>query len=155
MIENRFGLTFGPFGSSTGFFLIIGGIAVTWFSVYGLFIVFVGLFALFTDTSTTIDTEGRKIRHSDNLFGLIPIGKWIAISPGMKLGIKKTHRGFIGYTRGSAMEIHEYDIRINLYGSDNKPIMPLKSFSSLQSAREELDSFSQQLGIPIVESKQF
>jgi hypothetical protein len=150
MIENRFGLTFGPFGSSTGFFLILGGIAATWFSVYGLIIVFAGLFALFTDTSTKIDIDGKKIRHSDNLFGLIPIGKWISISPGMKLGIKKTHRGFIGYTRGSAMGIHEHDIRIILYGSDNKPIMPLKSFSSIEAAREELGNFSQQLGIPII-----
>ena len=154
MIENRFGLTFGPFGSSTGFFLILGGIAATWFSVYGLIIVFAGLFALFTDTSTKIDTEGRKIRHSDNLFGLIPIGKWIAISPGMKLGIKKTHRGFMGYTRGTQpMSIHEHDIRIIIYGSDNKPIMPLRSFSSIEAAREELGNFSQQLGIPILESK--
>lgn len=154
MIENRFGLTFGPFGSSTGFFLILGGIAATWFSVYGLVIVFSGLFALFTDTSTKIDTEGRKIRHSDNLFGLIPIGKWIAISPGMKLGIKKSHRGFMGYTRGTQpMSIHEHDVRIILYGSDSKPIMPLKSFSSLESAREELGIFSQQLGITILESK--
>jgi hypothetical protein len=153
MIENRFGRTFGPFGSSTGFFLIIGGIAVTWFSVYGLFIVITGLFALFTDTSTTIDTEGRKIRHSDNLFGLIPIGKWIELSPGMKLGIKTNHRGFVGYTRGSSMSIHEHDIRIILYGSDNKPIMPIQSFSSFESAREELGNFSQQLGIPMVERK--
>jgi hypothetical protein len=153
MIENRFGRTFGPFGSSTGFFLIIGGIAVTWFSVYGLIIVIAGLFALFTDTSTSIDTAGRKIRHSDNLFGLIPVGKWIEISSGMKLGLKKTHRGFMGYTRGNAMGIHEYDIRIILYGSDNKPIIPLKSFSSFESAREELGIFSQQLEIPVLESK--
>lgn len=154
MIENRFGLTFGPFGSSTGFFLILGGIAATWFSVYGLIIVFAGLFALFTDTSAKIDTEGRKIRHSDNLFGIIPIGKWISISPGMKLGIKKTHRGFMGYSRAAqSMSIHEHDIRIILYGSDNKPIIPLKSFSSIESAREELENFSLQLGIPILGSK--
>jgi hypothetical protein len=153
MIENRFSLTFSPFGSSTGFFLILGGIAATWFSVYGLIIVFAGLFALFTDTSTRIDTKGRKIRHSDNLFGLIPIGKWIAISPGMKLGIKKSHRGFVGYTRATqSMSIHEHDIRIILYSSDNKPIMPLKSFSSIESAREDIKYFSQQLGIPVLES---
>ena len=154
MIKNRFGLTFGPFGSSTGFFLILGGIAATWFSVYGLIIVFAGLFALFTDTSTKIDFDRKRIRHTDNLFGIIPVGKWTEISPGMKLGIKKTHRGFMGYTRGSQpMSIHEHDIRIILYGSDNKPIMPLKSFSSLESAREDLGIFSQQLGIPILESK--
>ena len=153
MIKNRFGLTFGPFGSSTGFFLILGGIAATWFSVYGLLIVFAGLFALFTDTSTKIDIEGRKIRHSDNLFGLIPIGKWVEISPGMKLGIKKTHRGFVGYIRvNQPMGIHEHDIRIIVYGADNKPIMPLKSFNSLESAREDLKYFSQQLGIPVLET---
>ncbi len=90
IIINRFGLTFGPFGSSTGFFLILGGIATTWFSVYGLLIVFAGLFALFTDSRTKIDTEGKKVRHSDNLFGFIPVGKWIAILPGMKPGKKLT-----------------------------------------------------------------
>ncbi len=151
VIRNRLDTTFGPFGSSTGLFLLIGGLVTTYYSLIGLAVVIVGAFILFTSTSTSIDIEKKKIKFSNNLFGIIPIGKWINIIPEMKIGLKKSHKGYRGYVRGTQpVDIHNRDIRIFLYGSDNKQIMPIKKFKSYDSAKTELSELSTLLGIPII-----
>ena len=99
IIKNKLDKTFGPFGTSTGFFIMIGGVIATFYSFLGLIIAIVGAFACFTSTSTIIDTDNKRIKHSDNLFGIIPIGKWIDIKPDMKIGLKKFHRGYRAYIR--------------------------------------------------------
>ena len=70
--------------------------------------------------------------------------------PGMKLGIKKSHRGYVGYIRGTqAMGIHEYDYRIILYDSDGNKIMPVKKSDSIESLKDELANLSLLLGLSI------
>lgn len=151
IIKNKFDKTFGPFGTSTGFFMLLWGIIATWYSFFGLFIVIIGAFVCFTSTSTFIDTDNNKIKYSNNLFGIIPVGKWIDIQPDMKLGLKKSHRGYRAYIRGTQkIGIHYNDIRIFLYDSNNKQIMPIKKFGSSASAVDELNSLSITLRLEIV-----
>lgn len=151
IIQNKLDKTFGPFGSSTGFFLIIGGLIATCFSITGLFIVLIGAFAAFTSTSVQIDIDKKRIKYSDDLFGIIKIGKWIDIKPDMKLGLSKSHRGFVGYIRGTQpVGIHENDIRIVLYESGNKKIMPVKKAESVEAARNELIDLSSILGLSVI-----
>jgi hypothetical protein len=150
IIKNKLDKTFGPFGSSTGFFLLLGGLIATYFSTFGLLIAVAGAFALFTSTSTFIDTDKKKIKHSDNLFGILSIGKWIDIKPDMKLGLKKSHRGYVGYIRGTQpVDIHYNDIRIFLYTPDNKQIMPVKKCDSYKTSNNDLDKLSSLLGLAI------
>lgn len=138
-INNKLDITFGPVGSSTGLFLFLGGVVATYFSPMGLVLVLTGAFVWLTSTSTFIDPENMKVKFSNNLFGIIPVGKWIEIKPGMKLGLKKIHRGYRAYTRGTQpADIHLIDIRIILYGADNKEILPIKKFDSSESAKSEL-----------------
>jgi hypothetical protein len=151
IIKNKLDKTFGPFGTSTGFFMMIGGCIATWFSPFGALLVLVGAFAAFTSTTTIIDTENKKIRYTDNLFGIIPVGKWMDIQPEMKLGLNKSHRGYVGFIMGTQpVEIHHKDIRIYLYNSDNKQIMPVKKFNSYESSKGELQSLSSLLGLEII-----
>ena len=151
IIKNNLDRTFGPFGTSTGFFIFLGGIIATFYSIYGLIIAFVGAFAAFTSTSTYIDTEMKRIRNTDNLFGIIPVGKWIAIKPDMKLGLKKAHKGYQAYIMGTQpIGIHHNDIRIYLYDSGNKQIMPIKKFDSYESSKNELGVLSSLLGLEII-----
>jgi hypothetical protein len=151
IIKNKLDRTFGPFGSSTGFFMLLGGIIATYFSFLGLIIAIIGAFAAFTSTSTIIDTDKKKVRHSDNLFGIIPVGKWIDIQPDMKIGLKKSHRGNVGYIRGvQPYSIHQNDIRIFLFGSDNMEIMPINKFDSFESSKNELNNLSSLLGLDII-----
>jgi len=149
--ENKHGRTFGPFGTSTGFFMIIGGLISIYFTSFGVLIALFGAFAAFTSASTLIDTDNRKIRFSDNLFGFIRIGKWIDISPGMKLGLKKSHRGYVGYVRGTQpVDIHYNEIQIMLYDSRNKPVIPVKKLKTLEHANNELEKLSASLGLQII-----
>ena len=148
MIKNKLDKIFGPFGTSTGFFLMLGGIVTTYFSLFGLLLVALGAFVTFTSTSAFIDTVNKRIKYSNNLFGIIPTGKWIDIKPGMKIGLKKAHRGYVGYIRGTyPVDIHQNDIRIYLYDSENKPVIPIQKFDSVESARKGLDNLCSLLGI--------
>ena len=150
MIKNKLEKVFGPFGTSTGFFLLLGGIVTTYFSLFGLVLVTLGAFVTFTSTSTFIDADNKKIKYSNNLFGIIPTGKWINVKPDMKIGLKKAHRGFVGYIRGTyPVDIHQNDIRIFLYNSENKPVIPIQKFDSVESAKAELSNLSSLLGIEI------
>jgi hypothetical protein len=148
IIKNRLDKSFGPFGGSTGFFLFLGGVAATWFSPYGLILAAIGAFAAFTTTSTFIDTDKKRIKFSNDLFGFIPAGKWIDIRPGMKLGLKRVHRGFQAYTRANQPTgIHTVDIRIILYEADNDEIMQVKKFNDRESAFNGLNELSAFLNI--------
>jgi hypothetical protein len=148
IIKNKLDKTFGPFGTSTGFFIMIGGVIATFYSFLGLIIAIVGAFACFTSTSTIIDTDNKRIKHSDNLFGIIPIGKWIDIKPDMKIGMKKFHRGYRAYIRGTQkVGIHYNDIRIFLYDSANKQLVPINKFDSYESSKNELNNLSTLLGL--------
>lgn len=151
IIKNKLDKPFGPFGTSTGFFMLLGGIIATYFSFFGLFIAIIGAFVCFTSTSTIIDPDNKKIKFSNNLFGIIQVGKWIDIKPDMKLGLKKSHRGYRAYIRGTQpIGIHYNDIRIFLYGSDNKQIMPIKKFDSYESSKRELEKLSNLLALDII-----
>jgi hypothetical protein len=69
----------------------------------------------------------------------------------MKIGLKKSHKGYVGYIRGTQpVDIHYNDIRIFLYDSGNKQIMPIKKFNSYESSKNELNSLSTLLGLAII-----
>jgi hypothetical protein len=151
IIKNKLDIAFGPFGSSTGFFLFLGGIISTYFSLFGVIIALIGAFVSFTSTCTFIDPDKKRIKFSNNLFGIFPVGKWIDIRPGMKLGLKKSHKGYQAYIRGTQpIGIHINDIRIYLYGPDNKKIMPIKKFDSYESSKRELVELSNILELEII-----
>jgi hypothetical protein len=151
IIKNKLDKPFGPFGTSTGFFMFLGGIIATYYSFIGPIIAIIGAFVSFTSTSTSIATDKRRIKHSNNLFGIIPIGKWIDIKPDMKIGLKKSHTGYRAYIMGTQpIGIHNNDFRIFLYESDNKQIMPIKKFDSYESSKSELNNLSNLLGLDII-----
>jgi len=151
IIKNKLDKTFGPFGTSTGFFLLLGGIVTAYYSIFCLLIAVVGAFVLFTSSGTFIDTDNKKMKFSNNLFGVIPAGKWIDIKPDMKIGLKKSHRGYEAYIRGTQpIGIHYNDIRIFLYDHTNKQIMPVKKFDSYDEAKAELEKLSDLLALEII-----
>jgi hypothetical protein len=148
IVRNKIERSFGPFGGSTGFFIFLGGLAATWFSAYGLILAAIGAFAAFTSTSTFIDTDKKKIKFSNDLFGIIHAGKWIDVTPDMKLGLKRIHRGYQAYIRGNQpIGIHNVDIRIILYEADNDEIMHVKKFSDRESALIGINELSSLLNL--------
>jgi hypothetical protein len=151
IIRNKLDITFGPFGTSTGLFLFLGGLVATYFSLLGIPLVLIGSFVWLTTTSVFIDTEKNRVKFTNDLFGIFHLGKWIEIKPGMKLGLKRVHRGYSAYSRGSqATAIHLIDIRIILYSPDNLEIFPLKKTDSHEAAKEEQTELSKLLGLEII-----
>ena len=52
-----------------------------------LSLVIVGAFVGFSSSSTFIDFDQKRVKFSNNIFGLIRTGKWMAIEPNMKIGL--------------------------------------------------------------------
>jgi len=150
--RNKLDKSFGPFGGSTGFFLLLGGLAATWFSPYGVILAAIGAFAAFTTTSTFVDAEKRRMKFSNDIFGIIPVGKWIDIRPDMKLGLKRVHRGYQAYTRANQpVGIHNTDIRIVLLEADNDEIMHVKRFADRESALKGIEELCSELKLSRIE----
>ena len=76
-VKNRIEKPFGPAGASTGGIMFLAGIIYSYFSLIGIILIVIGAFIGFTSEVTFLDLEKNRIKFSDNLFGIIPIGKWI------------------------------------------------------------------------------
>ncbi|MBA7559409.1 hypothetical protein ES708_01023 [subsurface metagenome] len=68
-----------------------------------------------------------------------------------KLGLKKSNRIYRAYSRSNrTLDIDSKDIRLTLHGADNKQIMPIKKFDSLDIAKAELEKSGNQLGLILI-----
>lgn len=149
--KNNFDKSFGPAGSFAGLILFAAGLVITIFSFAGLIIVLIGAFVGITTTSTQIDFGKKRMRFVNQLFGLIPIGIWITITPDMKIGIKKSKKTWRIYSRSNrTLTLQNNDYRLILYNSVGKEIMPIQKTISLVDAKLNVDKISQQFGIGVI-----
>jgi hypothetical protein len=150
IIKNKLDKAFGPVGNSAGIFLFVAGLFITYFSFTGLILVLIGAFVGFTSTSTSIDFDNKRLRFSNNIFGIIPVGQWISIQSGMKIDIKKSNKVWRAYSRSNrTLKIADNDFRLILYDSNGKEIIPLQKAKNLDSAKLNLDALRKQLGIGV------
>jgi hypothetical protein len=148
--KNKLDKVFGPVGTSAGIFLFLAGLIMTYFSLTGLILVVAGAFVGFTSTSASIDLDKRRLRFSNNIFGIFPVGQWINIQPGMKIGIKKSKTAWRTYSRSNqTLDIANNDYRLVLYDSRGREIMPIQKSNNLDSAKFYLEEFSKKSGIEI------
>ena len=150
-IKNKIEKPFGPAGSWTGIFMFIAGIVALTYSPVGFVLAIPGAFIGFTYESTLIDIDKRRVKNVNYLFGFIPTGKWLDIIPGMKLGLKRVHRGYSTITRGNVLEVHIVDVRILLFSTNNKQILHIKKFNSVEEAKKGIEKLSNQLKLSIVD----
>lgn len=135
-----------------GITIFVVGIILVFFSLSGLFLILLGAFVGFSSTSTLIDFDKKRIKFSNNLFGIIKAGKWLDISTDMKIGIKKSNKTWRTFSQGSrTLDISNQDFRIILYDSANNQIMPVKKSVTLDSAKIEIEKLSNQLGLELLE----
>ena len=149
--RNKLDKIFGPVGSSTGLILFLAGFMICYFSLTGLIFVIIGAFIGFTTTSTFIDFDRKRLRFSNNLFGIFPIGQWINIQPDMKIGIKKSNKVWRAYSQSNrSLDIANKDYRLILYDSKGGEIMPIQKSVTIDSAKSYLDDYCKQLGIGVI-----
>jgi len=143
--------SFGPIGSVAGITIFIAGLVLVFFSISGLFLILFGAFVGFSSTSTFIDFERKRVRFSNNLFGIIRAGRWFDITSDMKVGIKNSTKTWRAYSRGSqTLDATIKDFRIILYDSANNQIMPLRKLATIESAKIEVEKLSNQLELGLM-----
>lgn len=146
--NNRLDKSFGSVGTSAGIFLVFMGIILSCFYPSALVLIIIGGFVGFTSTSTLIDYNVKKVKFSNNIFGLIPTGKWVEVDSMMKIGIRESKLTYRAFSRGNrALDIDQNDFRLVLFDSQNREVMPLKKFTTLEVAKMELDPLAKQLGV--------
>lgn len=146
--RNKLDKAFGPSGSGAGYLMLVAGLAVSYNYIGGVFLALVGAFVGFTSTSSLIDIEKKRIKFSNDIFGIIPTGKWIEVKPGMSLRIKKNHIGYTTFSRSNRrLDIHNRDFRIVLYSKNDEEMKPLKKFNSLDEAKKGLELLNAEFGL--------
>lgn len=146
--EYKLDKSFGPVGTIAGGTIFVVGVVLICFSISGLFLIIIGAFVGFSSTSTLVDFDNKKVRFCNNLLGIIKVGKWITIEPNMSIDIKQSNRIWRAYSRGSrSVDITDKDFRIILFDSRGTEIMPIMKVLTLESAKEEADLLSTQLGL--------
>lgn len=149
--KNNLDKMFGPAGTAAGEFIFVAGLIITYFSITGLILVLIGAFVGFTSTSTSIDFNKKRLKFSNNIFGIVPIGQWIYIGTDMKIGIKKSNKVWRTYSRSNRiLDIANNDYRLILYDSNDKEIMPIQKSDNLDSAKLNLDKICRELGVGMI-----
>jgi hypothetical protein len=145
---NKLDKPFGPAGTSAGLVLLFAGVLTVSRSLFSLILIFIGAFMGFTSTSSIIDTKSKKVKFSNNLFGIFRIGKWVPIESGMKIGIRKSDQIWrTSSWSNRVLDIRQQDYRIVLFDFDEKEVITLKKEISQKAARTQLSKLSQQLGL--------
>ncbi len=148
IINNKLDKSFGPIGTIAGITIFVVGVILIYFSLSGLFLILIGAFVGFTSTSTTIDLDNKRVRFSNNIFGIIKTGQWIKLESSMKIEIKQSNKTWRAYSRGNrSIDITDKDFRLLLINENNKQIMPLMKTISLEKAKNELESLTSLLGL--------
>ena len=152
MITNyKLDKSFGSVGTSAGMILFFTGIIISWFYISGLILIVIGAFVGFTSSSTLIDYEKKRVKFSNNIFGIIKIGKWINIEPGMKLGVKKSEITWRAYgVSNQSIDDVKKDYRLILFDAGNKEIIQMMKMKTLDAARFEVERQSKRLGLTIL-----
>jgi len=123
-------------------------IYAVFYSWIGFTTIIVGAFLAFSNTSSIIDFENKKIKFSNNLFGLISIGYWMEVKPDMNLKIVNIAKVNTTYSQSNRKtSLKTLDYRITLYGSDDKQLVALKKFKNKEDASKELAEYGAKLGL--------
>lgn len=148
IINNKLDKSFGPVGTIAGITIFVVGVILIYFSLSGAFLILIGAFVGFTSTCTIIDLDNKRVRFSNNLFGIIKTGQWIKLEPSMKIEIKQSNKTWRAYSRGNrSVDITDKDFRLFLINENNKQIMPLMKTISHEKAKTELESLTSLLGL--------
>jgi hypothetical protein len=140
--------SFGPVGTSAGAILFVVGLVLLFSHITGLILILIGAFVGFSSTSALIDYENKRVKFSNNLFGIIKIGQWLSIESAMKIGIKESNLTWRTYSMGNrTLDLVNKDYRIILFDSGNNEIMPIKKTKSKESAIIELEKMGNRLGL--------
>jgi len=152
IINNKLdGILSGPTAFAGILFLITGAfIAFVGNVLFGIAILTFTTFFLTSYSGVDIDTDKRKIKQYNKLFGIIKIGKWTELDQYIGLTlvpIRKVNR--IASRSNIVNTTVEKDYRIFLINKMKKPALAIKICKTLERAEDSIDEFSIWLKLPV------
>jgi len=145
---HTFEKAFGPAASFTGIVIFIAGLLAMFYSLNAIALVLVGAFMAFTNTSTTIDHEKKKVRFSNNIFGMIKIGKWMSLRDDMQIGTKQESNVYRTYSRSNqTIDLKVVYKKIYLFDRNRNPIFPIKQIKEKENVDEAIMEICKVLGV--------
>jgi hypothetical protein len=150
--NNTLGKSFGPAGSFAGIIVFLGGLLLIISSPSGAILIIIGALLGFSYSSTVIDYERKRMKFSNNIFGLIKTGRWVEVNEMMKIGVitsNITWRSFSQSNRSNDLE--QSNIMMILYGPDNKKIIPIKKIKKPENVEFEVETMSAIFGLKRIE----
>lgn len=145
-ITNRLYPSFGPLAAISGKLLFAVGLVALYYSWVPAFLVVLGAFLGFTQSRTTIDATNKRIRFSEDLFGLIPTGKWIALTSDMKLDIQHASYSWRVYSKSNRThDITDVHYRIMLYDTKGFEILPIQKSTNREELERDLQTLCEAL----------
>ena len=155
--ENRINKIFGPVGSYAGILIFFAGlIATIFFSngkpqgiIVGVIGTITGAFVGFSNSSVFIDRKQKRVRFSNNIFGIIHTGKWIPIESGMKISMKFSKTISRSYSRSNRiLDIPTNQYSVILLDSNEKAMFPLFMSDTKENAKVNMVLIAEYLEIP-------
>lgn len=147
-ITHKFDKSFGPAASFSGILIFIAGLIASFFAVSGLFLIIFGAFIAFTNTSTTIDAKNKKLRFSNNLFGIIKTGKWLKVDMDMQIGAKRASAVYRTYSMSNRSITSKVDHTIlYLFDKEGNQLMPIMQLQRDEDSTEKIDELCSALAI--------
>ena len=144
----KFDKSLVPVASFSGILIFIAGLIATYFSLTGLILVLLGAFIGFTNSSTTIDAKNKKVRFSNNIFGIIKTGKWIDVDKDMQVGIKQDNKVYRTYSRSNrALDLKVHNTILYLFDNKGNPMLPIMKIQKNKNPHDEMDKIGRELEI--------
>jgi hypothetical protein len=150
MINNKLDRTFGSIGSFAGLLILAFGVYACFYHWIGITTVVVGAFLAFTNTSSRIDFENKRIKFSNNFFGIISVGYWTEVKPGMKFMVRNVLKTQTASSQSNRQtSIVNQDFRITLFSDSDRELLDVKRFFSKEDAEKELPDMIDKLGLNV------
>lgn len=144
---NRIEKSFGPTGSFAGLIVFIGGLILITYSFSGVILIIIGALFGFSYSSTTLDYDRRRMKFSNNIFGLIKTGHWIEVNETMKVGVQHSNTTWRSFSQGNRVnDLEQKTIMMFLFGPDNQKVIPVKSIKKRESIDSEIETMCLKFG---------
>jgi hypothetical protein len=148
IVKHKLDKSFGPSGTFAGYVLVGFGLLTIYSSWIGLILVLIGAFIGFSSTGSVIDTDKKRIKFSNNLFGFIKTGKWVDIDPSMKVGVKESNVTWTTFSSSNrSIDTVKKDFRIVLCDAEENEIMEISKSNSVEDAMSQLEIIGKQLAL--------
>ncbi|MCF8370754.1 MAG: hypothetical protein K9H64_03970 [Bacteroidales bacterium] len=150
IIENKLDKSFGSTGSFAGYILLLAGVVTIRVRI-GFLLLILGFFFAFSHTGVQIDTERKRIRFYNNLFGFLKIGAWSKLDKFTSLKVAENKRREQAFSRGNrTLNIEHRDFRVFLISQKKQARVAVKKCKSEAEAIDEAQELGFQLGMPVI-----